>query len=125
MEGLRCDGSGPALTAKTPAPVPSKKAPPRTKAPGRLSVPLCPPGSPGPPTQLKSLPRLAGQFVQLTAVSAQSATHSFTLPTMSNAPHTDWQLDREPVFAGSAPVVTHVVVRSSATPASGVPAAAP
>jgi len=76
-------------------------------------------------TQLKSLPRLAGQFVQLTELSAQSATHSFTLPIMSNAPHTDLQLDREPVFAGSAPGVTHVVEPSSAAPGSVVPAAAP
>ena len=83
MEGLRCDGSGPALTAKTPAPVPSKKPPPRTNAPGRLNAPLCSPGFPvvpGPPTQLKSLPRLAGQFVQLTELSAQSATHTRALP---------------------------------------------
>src|SRR5262249_59630244 len=105
----RCDGSGPAVTANTPAPVPSKKSPPRTNAPGRLNVPLCPPGSPGPPTQLRSLPRLAGQLVQLAEVSPQSATHSFTFPIMSNAPHTDWQLDREPGFAGSPPLGTPLV----------------
>src|SRR5215471_13339338 len=128
MDGLRCDGSGPALTAKTPAPVPSKKPPPRTKAPGKLNVPLCSPGFPvvpGPPTQLKSLPRLAGQFVQLTERSAQSPTHSSTLPIMSNAPHTDLQLDREPVLAMTLLMVAHVVEPSSATPGSGVPAAAP
>jgi hypothetical protein len=65
--------------------------------------------APGPPTQLRSLPKVAGQLVQLTELSPQSATHSSTLPIMSNAPHTDLQLDREPVSAGPTPVVTHVV----------------
>src|SRR5262249_30867661 len=65
------------------------------------------------------------QDEQLVERSPQSATHSSTLPTMSKAPHTDAQLGREPVSAGSSPVVTQVVAPSSATPGSGVPAAAP
>src|SRR5262249_7724693 len=80
------------MTAKTPASVWSEKLPPRTNAPGKLSVPLCPPGFPvvpGPPPQLRSLPKVAGQLVQLTELSPQPATHSWTLPIMSNAPHTD------------------------------------
>jgi hypothetical protein len=64
-----------------------------------------------------------GQFVQAIERSAQSPTHSFTLPTMSNAPQTDLQLAREPVSAGPAELVTHVVAPSSGR--SGVPAAAP
>jgi hypothetical protein len=37
------------------------------------------------------------QSVQLRlARFAQSATHSSTLPTMSNTPHADLQFDREP-----------------------------
>src|SRR5262249_27540530 len=47
------------------------------------------------------------------------------LPIMSNAPHTDLQLDREPVLAMTLLMVAHVVEPSSATPGSGVPAAAP
>src|SRR5689334_4070810 len=116
MASLRCDGSPPDSTAKIPAPTTSIKLPPREKAPGRLSVPPSSPGFPvvpGPPTQLESLPRLAGQLVQLIARSLQSATHSSMLPLMSNAPHTDLQLDREPVSAGLIPVVTHVVAPSS------------
>src|SRR5262245_10604104 len=125
---LLSDGFVPASTMKVPAPAPSAKLPPRVNAPGRLSVPLSSPGLkvvPGPPTQLRSPPRLAGQLVQLTERSAQSATHSATFPIMSSAPHADRQLAREPVSAGSTEFVTHVIAPSSATPGSGVPAAAP
>src|SRR5262245_12338061 len=124
---LRCEGSAPDSTAKTPAAAPSMTLPPREKAPGRLNVPLVSsaiPVVPGPPTQLESAPKFAGQFVQATERSPQSATHSSTLPIMSNAPQRDLQLEREPVST-RAPVVAHVVAWSSAAPGSGVPAAAP
>src|SRR5262245_36434949 len=64
------------------------------------------------------------QSVQLFARSLQSATHSDTFPTMSKVPQLDLQFDRDPVFAGLAEFVAHVVVPSSASPRSGVPAAA-
>src|SRR5262249_61711630 len=64
------------------------------------------------------------QSVQLFARSLQSATHSDRFPTMSNVPQLDLQLERDPVFAGLAEFVAHVVVPSSAFPGSGVPAAA-
>ncbi len=90
-------------------------------------MPLSSPGLPvvpGPPTQLKSPSKVAGQFVQLTERSPQSETHSFTFPIMSNTPQADLQLSREPVSAGPAEFVTQVVEASSATPGSGVAAAA-
>jgi len=56
------------------------------------------------------------QSAQLLAMSLQSATHSHTFPTMSKVPQPDLQLDRDPVFAGLAEFLTHVVVPSSAFP---------
>src|SRR5262245_5404314 len=94
------DGSRRASASKTPAPEPSTKLPPRMYAPGSELLP--PP--PDPPKQLKSPPGMSGaevvQRVQLFARSPQSATHSFTFPTMSKTPQLDLQLDREPVFTG-------------------------
>src|SRR5262245_29299655 len=55
----------------------------------------------------------------------QSATHSQTFPTMSEAPQFEVQLERLPVLAGPGEFVTQVVEPSSALPGSGVPAAAP
>src|SRR5436309_7814998 len=121
----------PTATAKTPACVPSSKSPPRINAPGMLevllvSLPL--PVVPGPPKQLRSPPAIPVwlvQSVQLTAPSAQSATHSSTLPTMSKTPQLDLQFDREPVFTASP---TSEMLQSevpSSVPGSGVPAAAP
>jgi hypothetical protein len=43
---------------------------------------------------------------------------------MSKVPQLDLQLDRDPVFAGLAEFVAHVLMPSSAFPGSGVPAAA-
>src|SRR5262249_9460738 len=80
------DGATSARAAKTPANWPSVQCPPRKNAPGRLAEP--PP--PVPPKQLASKPGTPDALVQsvqvLVARSAQSATHSSTLPTMSNAP---------------------------------------
>src|SRR5437773_11372346 len=69
-----------------------------------LKLPVSPalPVVPGPPKQLKSPPAIPVwlvQSVQLTDLSAQSATHSVTFPTMSNTPQLDLQFDREPVLA--------------------------
>src|SRR5919204_5846520 len=86
-------GRSTAFTAKPPAAVPRLQGPPRSNAPGRY-------GLPGPPTQLWSPPKPEGQLVQLFAKSPQSATHSHSFPTMSNAPQLDLQLLREPVFTG-------------------------
>src|SRR5262245_31357799 len=113
---LRSEGNPPASTANTPAAVPSSQLPPRFSAPGRLRVPAVSsamPVVPGPPKQLKSPPKSDGQLVQETARSAQSATHSFTFPTMSNTPQADVQLVREPVSAGPTSV-TQVLEPSSA-----------
>src|SRR5437016_307179 len=113
------DGMSVAFTAKTPSSVPKTQFPPRINAPGRLLL-----LEPGPPTQLKSLPKPADQFVQPSARSPHSSTHSHTFPTMSNAPQLDLQLLREPVFTGlpAAEMVQSVVPLS--VPGSGVPAAA-
>ena len=109
-----------ATTANTPAfaVTATPKKPPRRNAPGKLLKP-----NPGPPTQLVSLPKAAGQDPQLFARSPQSATHSETFPTMSKAPQADLQLDRDPVFvAFNVLPVLHSVLPSSGL--SGVPAAA-
>src|SRR5437764_10716812 len=94
-----------------------------------LKLPVSPalPVVPGPPKQLKSPPAIPVwlvQSVQLTDLSAQSATHSATFPTMSNTPQLDLQFDREPVFTGlpAAEMLQSVVPLS--VPGSGVPAAA-
>jgi DNA-binding winged helix-turn-helix (wHTH) protein len=112
-----------ASTANTPALAPSAKSPPRNNAPGRDETPA----PPGPPKQLESPPGMPAdvvQSVQLFARSAQSSTHSFTFPTMSNTPQLDLQVAREPVFTASKtfPVLQSDVPLS--VPGSGVPAAA-
>jgi DNA-binding winged helix-turn-helix (wHTH) protein len=112
-----------ASTAHTPALAPSAKSPPRNNAPGRDETPA----PPGPPKQLESPPGMPAdvvQSVQLFARSAQSSTHSFTFPTMSNTPQLDLQVAREPVFTASKtfPVLQSDVPLS--VPGSGVPAAA-
>src|SRR5579884_1654009 len=126
MASPESDGLKPPKTAKTPAFVPVNQLPPRINAPGILWFGW-PPLSPGPPKQLTSPPARPVwlvQSVQLCLISAQSATHSSTLPTMSNAPHFETQAERAPVLAGFGELVTHVVAPSSAFPGSGVPAAA-
>src|SRR5262245_7653842 len=131
MKGNEVGGSKTERTAKTPALGPSNQEPPRTNAPGRLPKPFAL-DEPSPPKQLRSLPARGTpttgvcvvQFAQLFARSLQSATHSSTFPTMSNAPQLDLQLERDPVSTGPIEFVAHVVVPSSALPGSGVPAAA-
>src|SRR5213596_1268649 len=121
----------PTATAKTPACVPSSKSPPRINAPGMLlKLPVSPalPVVPGPPKQLKSPPAIPVwlvQSVQLTDLSAQSATHSVTFPTMSNTPQLDLQFDREPVFTASPAAEMLQSDVPLSVPGSGVPAAAP
>src|SRR5262249_33681704 len=125
-DGLKREAS----TAKTPAPVPSNHWPPRRNAPGMLSSGLPSPELPvvtGPPKQLESSPAKPDklvQSVQVTALSAQSATHSSTLPTMSNTPQLDLQFDREPVVTGLPAVEMLQSVVPLSVPGSGVPAAA-
>jgi predicted RecA/RadA family phage recombinase len=63
------------------------------------------------------------QSVQPAAWSTQSATHSWTFPTMSNTPQADLQLLREPVFTIPGELTAQSVVRLS-VPGSGVPATA-
>jgi hypothetical protein len=65
------------------------------------------------------------QSVRLVARSAQSATHSFTFPTMSKTPQLDLQLEREPVFTASPAAEMLQSVVPLSVPGSGVPAAAP
>src|ERR1043166_7024872 len=78
MSSNESDGSPAADTAKTPAFTPLPQGPPRSNAPGS------PPRLPSPPKQLKSppgKPAAAVQSVQRAVKrSAQSATHSVTLP---------------------------------------------
>lgn len=62
------DGSAKPLTAETPASVPLNHWPPRISAPGMLEEP-----EPGPPMHVRSLPKLAPQFVQPFAWSPQSS----------------------------------------------------
>jgi hypothetical protein len=124
MNCSKSDGTRPALTAKTPASEP--KLPPRINAAG--SDEAVPPVPPGPPKQLRSTPGMPAEFVQsvqLLPWSAQSATHSSTLPTMSNTPHADLQFARDPVSEGVpvCPKLQSVVPLS--VPRSGVLAAAP
>src|SRR5438034_1013800 len=94
------DGSLPENTAKTPANEPTSQSPPRINAPGIW----LPPPLPFPPKQLKSLPGRPVCVVQSVhpplARSAQSATHSSTLPIMSNTPQLDLQFVREPGVRG-------------------------
>src|SRR5262249_8526232 len=126
LKRSECDGSKSATTSKTPASVPMPKSPPRTNATGRA----LPPFPPGPPKQLESLPAKLAEVVQSVhglgpLLSAQSATHSATFPTMSKTPQFDLQLDREPVLTASSTLLTLQSVVPSSVPGSGVPAAAP
>src|SRR5207247_10209619 len=97
------DGAGPASTAKTPAISRESHCPPRVNVPGRLWTSPGPPLPLLPPKQLES-PSLnrtvLAQSVQAFSRSAQSATHSFTLPTMSNTPQLDSKFFRPPAFPG-------------------------
>src|SRR6266581_6309628 len=113
-----CDASMPASTLKTPVLEPSSKSPPRRHAPGRFEN-----GLPGPPTQLWSLPKPAGQLVQCCAKSPHSATRSHSFPTMSNAPQLDLQFARLPVFVCAWDFVLQSLA-PGVLPGSGVPAAA-
>ena len=54
----------------------------------------------------------------------QSATHSWTFPTMSLTPHLETQVGEDPVTIGPGVFVLQVVTPSPARPGSGVPAAA-
>ena len=114
-----------ASTPKTPPYESLPKLPPRANATGILPSPPLP----FPPKQLMSSLAIPVSLFQNASShlfeSAQSATHSNTLPTMSNTPHADLQLDaraRVHGVAGAKEVaVRRPVVRS---PGSGVPAAA-
>src|SRR5215468_641646 len=124
MKDSKSDGTRPALTAKTPANEP--KLPPRINAAG--SEEAVAPVPPGPPKQLKSPPGMPAdvvQSVQLLAWSAQSATHSSTFPTMSNAPHAEVQFERDPVSEGAPVFPTLQSVVPLSVRGSGVLAAAP
>jgi len=57
-------------------------------------------------------------------VGIQSATHSLTLPTMSNAPHAETQPVRAPVATAVAAAETLQSVVPLSVPGAGVPAAA-
>ena len=103
-------------TAKTPASARSDQSPPRNNAPGPPVVSA--------PTRHITSSLNPPQLAHAVECGTQSATHSHTFPTMSKAPQLDLQFDREPVLAGPAELVTHVVEPSSALPESGVPAAA-
>src|SRR5881628_2803297 len=71
---------------------------------------------------------MLGQVVQglpsRFGMSAQSATHSLTFPTMSKTPQLDLHFEREPVFTGLPAVEILQSVLPSSVPGSGVPAAA-
>src|SRR5438093_13701496 len=130
MPSRESDGPSRANTAKTPAFVPLNQNPPRNNAPGMLrKAPVSPalPVVPGPPKQLKSPPAIPVwlvQSVQLIALSAQSATHSQTFPTMSNTRHLDWQFDREPALTALPPAGMMPSPVPFAVPATRAPAAA-
>src|SRR5262249_8321511 len=124
MNCSKSDGTRSALTVKTPASEP--KLPPRISAAG--SEPAVPPSPPGPPKHLSSTPGMPAdvvQSVQLLAWSAQSATHSSTFPIMSNAPHADLQLERDPVSDGVPVWLKLQSVVPLSVPGLGVLAAAP
>src|SRR5262249_21793051 len=114
------DGPPLPLTAKTPASAPLNPLPPRSRAPGPLKV-----FAPARHIASSLKPRLQPRHT--VDSGTQSATHSLTFPTMSNAPQADLQFDREPVLVGALTpppplFVLHSVVASSTL--SGVPAAA-
>src|SRR5262245_61366162 len=116
MLGPNTDGPKLALTVNGPAAVPWPKSPPRSSALGPAVVLA-------PERHILSLlkPPHPGHAVER---GTQSATHSYRLPTMSNAPRADTQAVRDPVATVSrALAVLHAVVPSS-SPGSGVPATA-
>src|SRR5262245_19772603 len=118
MKIVAVEDGGMSRTASGPAVGPKKKAPPRTRAPGKVEVVLAP------TRHISSLlkPAQPRQFVEF---RTQSATHSARLPTMSKAPRAETQLLRAPVGdrPGPSPEVLQSVVPLSG-PESGVPFAA-
>src|SRR5262249_56205522 len=103
-----------------------QKLQPRGRRAGRAAAVA--PGPPGPPKQLSATPGMPAdvvQSVQLLAWSVQSATHSSTFPIMSNAPHADLQLERDPVSDGVPVWLKLQSVVPLSVPLSGVLAAAP
>src|SRR5262249_53785009 len=124
MNCSKSDGTRSALTVKTPASEP--KLPPRISAAG--SEAAVPPSPPGPRKQRAAspwMPAHAVPAVQVLAWAAQSATHSSTFPIMSNAPHADLQLERDPVFDGVPVWLKLQSVVPLSVGVSGVLAAAP
>src|SRR4029453_16919608 len=93
------------------------RLPPRRSAPGPLAVVLAPDRHMASPLK----PPQPGQAVD---AGTQSATHSWRLPFMSNAPAPATRLTREPVVATAnvLPMLQSVVPLS--VPGSGVPRAA-
>src|SRR5262245_44078829 len=102
------------MTESGPLSSPTKKKPPRTNAPGAGALVLAP------ARHMMSSLKLP-QFGQSVASGTQSATHSATLPTMSNAPRADTQPLREPVGVVVALLAVLHVVACSSGPGSGVP----
>ena len=76
------------------------------------------------PARHWSLLENGAQLPQIVERGIHSATHSTTLPTMSNAPTSDTQFERLPVRTVLGPPRRHVVLPSSPTLPSGVPRAA-
>src|SRR5262245_30142917 len=114
MKSSERDGSAVPTTASGPLSPSPKKAPPRKSAPGPGPLVLAPARH-----MISSLmPPQPGQCVES---GTQSATHSNTLPTMSNAPRADTQLLREPERVVVALLKMLQVVVSSSITASGVP----
>lgn len=118
MPLLAYHGTSLPTTAKTPASEPSFQPPPRSNAPG-------PAVREAPARQFQS-PEPNRSVIQAVLSGVQSATHSQRLPTMSKAPTSETQADRDPVAVtpGARLSVLHVVLPSSAPAVSGVPRAA-
>src|SRR5262245_51607029 len=106
------------MTLNGPAAGPRRNSPPRVSTLGS-------PVSAAPSRQVKSVVLMAGvQGVHPPVGGAtQSATYSWTLPTMSNAPADDTQALRDPVGTAIELRVLQSFVRSSG-PGSGAPATA-
>src|SRR5262245_30954231 len=105
------------ITRSGPAPWLTTNEPPRTSAPGPRSVVLA-------PARHMSSSLNAPQLEHTVESGTQSATHSSTLPTMSNAPRAETHALRAPVLSSvpSDPELQSVVPLSD--PGSGVPFAA-